>query len=180
MFGLYYYLSLDLQGVAHDTPFMAGLAFLPAGLATFVSAVLAPRAVAFLGVRRQLALGGCFVSGGLLWLSDLHAGAPYATHILGPLLLFGTGLGISFLPMTLAATADVMPEQAGLVAGLINTSRQLGGALGLAIAGAIVAANISPPPSDPTHGYAAAWRSMAIAVLAAVAMCGWLPGEQRS
>lgn len=180
MFGLYYYLSLDLQGVAHFTPFIAGLAFLPAGLATFLSAVLAPRVVPILGVRRQLALGGCLLSGGSLWLSDLHAGAPYATHVLGPLLLIGTGLGISFLPMTLAATADVAPEQAGLVAGLINTSRQLGGALGLAIAGAIVAANISPPPSDPTHGYAAAWRSIAIAVLAAVALCGRLPGRQRS
>jgi predicted MFS family arabinose efflux permease len=176
MFGVFYYLSLDLQGVAHDTPLMAGLAFLPAGLATFASAVLAPRTVAFLGIRRQLALGAFLVSAGSLWLSDLHAGAPYATHILGPLLLCGVGWGISFFPMTLAATADVPPEEAGLVAGLVNTSRQLGGALGLAAAGAIVAASVAP--ADPTPGYTAAWRFVSVAVLAAVALCALLPGRQ--
>jgi hypothetical protein len=79
---------------------------------------------------------------GLLWLSRVGAGDAYLVHVLGPLILVGLGFGTSFVPMTLSATAGVPPHEAGLAAGLINTTRQVGGALGLAIM-ATVASSIS-------------------------------------
>jgi predicted MFS family arabinose efflux permease len=139
LFGMYFFLSLYLQQVAGFSPLRAGLAFLPAGLATLIGALGASRLVAVLGPRRQLIIGPAIAAIGLLWLTGLSAGGEYWTHIFGPLLLFGYGIGTTFVPMTLAATTGVPPHEAGLASGLINTTRQMGGAIGLAIMGTMAA-----------------------------------------
>jgi EmrB/QacA subfamily drug resistance transporter len=140
LFGLYFFLSLYIQQVNGFSPLRGGLAYLPAGLATLSGALAGTRLVTRLGPRRQLVLGPTLAAVGLLWLTTLTPGDSYWAHIFGPLVLAGAGFGLSFVPMTMVATAGLPPNQAGLAAGLINTTRQIGGAVGLA-AMATVAAN---------------------------------------
>jgi EmrB/QacA subfamily drug resistance transporter len=133
LFGLYFFLSLYLQQVNGYSALRGGLAYLPAGLSTLAAALVGTRLVTKLGPRRQLVLGPVLAAGGLLWLTSLAPGDGYGAHIFGPLVLAGTGFGLSFVPMTMAATSGVPHTQAGLAAGLINTTRQIGGAVGLAV-----------------------------------------------
>jgi len=142
IFGTYFFLSLFLQNVDGYSPLRAGLAFLPVGLCTLAGALIASRIVHIVGARNQLMLGLGVAAAGLLWLSRVQAGDPYLAHVLGPEILIGVGFGLSFIPMTLSATAGVPVHEAGLASGLINTTRQMGGALGLAIM-ATVASSIA-------------------------------------
>jgi EmrB/QacA subfamily drug resistance transporter len=133
LFGTYFFLSLFLQNVDGYSPLRAGLAFFPVGLSTLVAALIASRIVHIFGARNQLMLGLGVAAAGLLWLSRVGAGDPYLTHLLGPEILIGLGFGLTFVPMTLSATTGVPVHEAGLASGLINTTRQIGGALGLAV-----------------------------------------------
>ncbi|MFJ1708100.1 MFS transporter [Kitasatospora sp. NPDC088346] len=114
----------------------AGLAMLPMG-ACLATAALLSRRLLDAGARRLPLYGGTVAAAGLLWLAVLPGDARYAVDLLGPLLLTGSGLGLMLVSATTAATAAVPPAEAGLASGLLNTSRQLGGALGLALLGAI-------------------------------------------
>jgi EmrB/QacA subfamily drug resistance transporter len=142
IFGTYFFLSLFLQNVDGYSPLRTGLAFLPVGLCTLVGALIGSRLVQVLGARNQLMLGLGLAAVGLLWLSRVEAGDAYVVHVLGPVILIGLGIGMSFVPMTLSATAGVPVHEAGLASGLINTTRQVGGALGLAVM-ATVASSIA-------------------------------------
>ena len=108
-----------------------------------------------IGARRQLILGPGLAAAGLFWLSSIGAGDAYFAHVLGPVVLIGLGIGMSFVPMTLSATTGVPPHEAGLASGLINTTRQVGGALGLAIM-ATVATTIATNHLVGAHDAAAA------------------------
>lgn len=133
LFGLYFFLSLYLQQVNGYSPLRGGLAFLPAGLSTMAGALTGVRLVSRIGARRQLVLGPTLAAVGLFWMAALSAGDGYWLHVFFPLVLTGVGLGWSFMPMTLAATSGLAPHEAGLASGLINTTRQMGGAIGLAV-----------------------------------------------
>ena len=85
----------------------------------------------------MLIVGLLLTAGGLLWFSQVSPDGTYVGDILFPSLLAAVGLGFAFVPMTIAAVAGVEPHEAGLASGLINTSQQVGGALGLAILAAI-------------------------------------------
>jgi EmrB/QacA subfamily drug resistance transporter len=155
VFGVYYFLSLYFQQVHGYSPLQTGLAILPVGTATLIGALVAGRLVHRIGVRRQLVLAPLLTGAGLLWLSRCSVDSGYAGGILGPLVLIGTGISLTFVPMTLAATVGVPAEQAGLASGLINTSRQIGGALGLAALVSVAAsASSRHAPADPTSAAA--------------------------
>jgi EmrB/QacA subfamily drug resistance transporter len=139
LFGMYFFVSLYLQEVEGFSPLWTGLAILPAGVMTLFGALSAPRLVARIGARRQLVVGPALSAIGLLWMSSLSFGDGYLAHMFVPLALFGLGIGITFVPMTLTATAGVPPNQAGLASGLINTTRQIGGAVGLAVLATLAA-----------------------------------------
>jgi MFS family permease len=139
LFGMYFFVSLYLQELVGFSPLRTGLAILPAGAMTLLGALAAPRLVAAIGPRRQLILGPALAAVGLLWISTLTLGANYWVHMFGPLALFGLGIGLSFVPMTLTATAGIPPKEAGLASGLINTTRQMGGAIGLAVLATLAA-----------------------------------------
>ncbi|HEY3088630.1 MAG TPA: MFS transporter [Jatrophihabitantaceae bacterium] len=174
LFSMFFFLSLYLQQVNGYSPLKAGFAFLPAALATLTGALSAPRLVALVGVRRQLIIGPLLAAAGLAWLSQLSAGDSYAGHVFGALVLAGLGVGLSFVPMTIAATADVPVHQAGLASGLINTTRQLGGAVGLA-----AMATVAAGASSPTAGYDRAfWISAGAMVIVAV-LARALPGRPK-
>jgi MFS family permease len=136
---MYFFLSLYLQEVNGYSPLKGGLAFLPAGLSTMVGALYAARLMARIGPRRQLVIGLLMAAAGLAWMSQASPHDGYLAHILGPVLLMGVGLGLSFVPMTMSATTGVPPHEAGLASGLVNTSRQVGGAVGLAVLGTVAA-----------------------------------------
>jgi EmrB/QacA subfamily drug resistance transporter len=140
LFSSFFFLSLYLQQVNAYSPLRAGLAFLPLALASLCAALSSARFVGRLGVRRQLVLGLTLAAAGLAWLAQLAPGDGFWSNLFCPELLAGTGFGLSFVPMTLGATAGIPAHQAGLASGLLNTARQLGGAIGLAATAAVAAA----------------------------------------
>jgi sugar phosphate permease len=86
------------------------------------------------GFKPVLIAGLLFVAAGLFWFSRVHApGGSFVGDVLGPSVLAAIGLGLSFVPVTIAAVTGTRPHEAGLASGLVNTSQQVGGSLGLAI-----------------------------------------------
>ena len=134
LFSMFFFISLYLQDVLHFSPIKAGLSYLPLAIGIILSAGVASQLVTRIGFKPTMIAGLLFIAGGLLWFSRVRApGGTYATDVLGPSLLAAIGLGFSFVPVTIAAVSGVKPHEAGLASGLINTSQQIGGALGLAI-----------------------------------------------
>ncbi len=132
MFALWYFLSLYMQQVLGLTPIRAGLAFLPMTLTLAVTATLAPKLVARFGVRGTLATGLALIGAGSALLTQISPHGTWASDVLVASVVAALGFGLSFVPVTIAAVAGVPGRRAGLASGLVNTSRQLGGALGLA------------------------------------------------
>ena len=134
LFSMFFFISLYMQQVLHYSALRAGLSYLPLAFAIIISAGVASVAVTRFGFKPVLLSGLLFVAGGLLWFSRVHApGGSFAGDVLGPSLLAGIGLGLSFVPVTIAAVTGTRPHEAGLASGLVNTAQQVGGALGLAI-----------------------------------------------
>jgi predicted MFS family arabinose efflux permease len=176
VFGCYYFLSLYLQEVEHYSPLRAGLAFLPMGLMTFGGALVASRLVRRLGIRLQLVIAPLVTAAAVFWLSRLNAGSGYPGSLLAPLLLVGASIGVTFVPLTMAATMGVPPAESGLASGLLNTGRQVGGALGLALLATIATAATHRAAGHGashlaalTHGYTRGFLVIAaLSVLGAV------------
>jgi EmrB/QacA subfamily drug resistance transporter len=134
LFSMFFFISLYMQQVLHYSALRAGLSYLPLAFAIILSAGVASVAVTRFGFKPVLLSGLLFVAGGLFWFSRVHApGGTFAGDVLGPSLLAGIGLGLSFVPVTIAAVTGTRPHEAGLASGLVNTAQQVGGALGLAI-----------------------------------------------
>ncbi len=132
LFSMFFFISLYLQNVLHDSPIKAGISYLPLAVGIIISAGVASQVVTRVGFKLPLIAGLLLIAGGLLWFSQVPAtGGSFATDVLGPSLLAAVGLG--FAPVTIAAVTGTDPHEAGLASGLINTSQQVGGALGLAI-----------------------------------------------
>jgi hypothetical protein len=132
-FAMWYFLSLYLQQVLGYDPIEAGLAFVPMTGAIIVTSQLASRAVGRFGPGIVLTLGMTFIAVGMLGLSQVSADGSYLVDVLVPSILTAAGIGFSFVPVAIAATQGVRGSEAGLVSGLVNTSRQVGGSIGLAL-----------------------------------------------
>jgi EmrB/QacA subfamily drug resistance transporter len=134
LFSMFFFISLYLQDVLHYSPIKTGVAYLPLAVGIILSAGAASQLVTRVGFKAPLILGLLLIAAGLLWFSQVPAsGGSFASDVLGPSLLAAVGLGFSFVPVTIAAVMGTDPHEAGLASGLINTSQQVGGALGLAI-----------------------------------------------
>src|SRR6201995_2823926 len=134
LFSMFFFISLYLQDVLHYSPIKTGIAYLPLAVGIVLSAGVASQLVTRLGFKLPLIAGMLLIAGGLVWFSRVPAtGGSYAADVLGPSLLAAVGLGFAFVPVTIAAVTGTQPQEAGLASGLINTSQQIGGALGLAI-----------------------------------------------
>src|SRR3954468_24966858 len=133
MFAMWYFVSLYLQQVLSYPPIEAGLAFLPMPLAIMAGSTVAGRSVIRLGAGRLLPIGMSLSAIGTLLYARMPLDGSYLRDVLGPSLLVATGMGLAFVPVTISAVAGVAPQEAGLASGLVNTSRQVGGSLGLAI-----------------------------------------------
>jgi MFS family permease len=137
VFAMWFFMTLYLQQVQGYSPIKAGLAFLPMTLCIIAGSAFASRAVTRFGPKTLLVTGMLFQAAGLLLFTDINAGGSYLGDVLAPSLLVAIGLGFAFVPGTIAAVAGVAPGEAGLASGLVNTSRMVGGALGLAILAAL-------------------------------------------
>jgi EmrB/QacA subfamily drug resistance transporter len=138
LFAMFFFISLYLQQVLGYSALKAGLAYLPLAIFIIISAGLASQLVTKIGFKPTLIVGLLFVTAGLGWFSQVSApGGSYVGDVLFPSLLAAIGLGLSFVPVTIGAVTGTKPDEAGLASGLINTSQQVGGALGLAILSAI-------------------------------------------
>jgi hypothetical protein len=101
--------------------------------ALFTVSRLAPRLIPRFGPKPLMVAGLLPVVAGMAWLSQISPATSYASGILGPLLLLGTGMGVAFVPLTMASLHGVAPEDSGAAASMVNVMQQVGGALGLAI-----------------------------------------------
>ena len=133
LFSMFFFISLYMQQVLGYSPIHAGLSYLPLAVMIIVAAGLGGQLVTRFGFKPVLAAGMAFVSVGLLWFSQVSVGGGFVTDILGPSLLAAIGLGFGFVTSTIAAVSGVRDREQGLASGLINTSQQIGGALGLAV-----------------------------------------------
>jgi EmrB/QacA subfamily drug resistance transporter len=133
LFSMFFFISLDMQQVLGYSAIHAGLSYLPLAVTISLAAGVASQLVTTLGYKTVLAAGLLFIVAGLLWFSRISVGGGFTTDILGPSLLAAIGLGFSFVTTTIAAVSGVEEEESGLASGLINTSQQVGGALGLAV-----------------------------------------------
>ncbi|HLH14959.1 MAG TPA: MFS transporter, partial [Solirubrobacteraceae bacterium] len=134
LFSMFFFISLYLQDVLRYSPIKAGVSYLPLAVGIIISAGVASQLVTRVGFKPVLTGGLALIAAGLVWFSRVPAsGGSYGADVLGPSLLAAFGLGFSFVPVTIAAVTGTKPHEAGLASGLINTSQQVGGALGLAI-----------------------------------------------
>ncbi len=134
LFSMFFFISLYLQNVLHYSPIKTGISYLPLAVGIIISAGVASQLVTRIGFRPTLIAGLLLVAGGLLWFSQVPgSGGSFAADVLGPSLLAALGFGFAFVSVTIAAVTGTRPHEAGLASGLINTSQQIGGALGLAI-----------------------------------------------
>ena len=133
MFGMFFFMSQFLQGVLRFSPLEAGLAFLPLTVLLFSIARIVPRLMERVGPGRMMVTGSVLIVAGMLWLTRLTETSGYAASVAGPLVLFGVGAGLVFVPLVSRAVSGVRPEDAGAASGLLNVLQQVGGALGLAV-----------------------------------------------
>jgi EmrB/QacA subfamily drug resistance transporter len=133
VFAMWYFVSLYLQQVLGYSPIRAGLSFLPMNASIVIATTLAGRLVGRIGPGRVLAGGMSLLCVGMALFATMPADGTYLGNVLVPAVITALGLGFSFVPVTLAAVTGVSAAQAGLASGLVNTSRQFGGSLGLAV-----------------------------------------------
>jgi EmrB/QacA subfamily drug resistance transporter len=174
MFALFFFLSQFLQEVQGYSPLRAGFAFLPMPVAIIVGTQLSARLVSRVGPRALLVIGMSISAVGMFLLSRIHVDSSYLLHVGIPGAIITFGIGMSFVPVTLSATNGVDPRDAGLASGVINTTRQIGGSLGLAALLTLAASRAndvlgSAPAVAQTAGYARAYEiSVVILLVAAV------------
>jgi MFS family permease len=131
-FAMFLMLTLYMQQVLGYSAMKTGVSYLAvAGTAILWSAVAA-QLVTRVGVKPVLVTGMTALTAGLVYFTQVSVGGSYVANLLPGFLLVGIGLGFSFVPISIAALAGVQPAEAGLASGLINTSQQIGGALGIA------------------------------------------------
>jgi EmrB/QacA subfamily drug resistance transporter len=150
MFGMFFFLTQFLQEVLGFSPLRAGIAFLPMTAALFAVSRLTPRLVPRFGPRPLMMAGLLPVVAGMAWLAQISPATTYTSGILGPMLLIGGGMGVAFVPLTMASLHGVAPRDSGAAASMVNVMQQVGGALGLAIL-VTVADRASRHTAVPTH-----------------------------
>jgi EmrB/QacA subfamily drug resistance transporter len=133
MFGSFFFLTQLVQDVLGFTPLRAGLSFVPMTGALLAMSRTAPRLVPRFGAKPLLVAGLIPVVAGMYWLGHISTSTAYVPGVLVPMLLIGSGMGLAFVPLTMASLAGVPPQDSGAAASMVNVMQQVGGALGLAI-----------------------------------------------
>ncbi len=179
LFSMFFFITLYMQQVLGYSAIHAGLSYLPLAVSIVVASGIASQLVTRIGFKPVLAAGMVFIAAALVWFSRVSVGGGFLTDILGPSLLAATGLGFAFVTTTIAAVSGVRDRESGLASGLINTSQQVGGALGLAVLATIantrtdhVMASAGGDPSALTHALTEGFQAALLggAVIAALGL----------
>lgn len=152
-FAMWYFLTFYFQYILHYGPVKAGFAFLPMAVGIISGAQISSRLLTKTGARPILLVGAAIASLGFLWISLIKVDSSYWGAIFVPAVMCAFAMGLLFAPLANTATAGVDRADAGLASGVLNTARQVGGSLSLAILGT-VAADRSATFLDPTSGVA--------------------------
>ncbi len=191
LFPMWFILTLYTQQVLGYTPLEAGLAQLPIALLIVLAAAPTQQLVTRIGPRVPMVAGLLLVAGGLFWFAQVSPGGSFIADILGPSVLAGVGAAMAFIAGTIAATTGTAEDDAGLASGLLNTSQQVGGAIGVAAIAAIatarttnvISAGEGVPAVALTEGYQTGYLVAAtVALVAAIVVAALVPSrtEQRS
>ena len=137
LFSMFLMLTLYMQQVLGYSPLRTGVAYLAVAGTAIVWSAVAAQLVTRVGVKPVLVVGMAFLTAGLAYFTQVSVGGSYLGDLLPGFLVIAVGMGFSFVPISIAALAGVKPSEAGLASGLINTSQQVGGALGIAALSAV-------------------------------------------
>jgi EmrB/QacA subfamily drug resistance transporter len=171
VFGMFFFMTIFVQSVWGYSPVRSGVAYLPMVAAIMVGAGLSSNLVTRIGARPLMIMGPAFAAGGMFWLSMVSEHSTYAGGLLGPMMLTGLGMGLTFVPLSLVSLAGVGNDDAGIAASLLNVGQQVGGSVGLAILGTVawsaVASNLhSAASAGSSHLSQAAQTAMSNHALA--------------
>jgi MFS family permease len=169
-FGLWFVLAIELQDHRGLGPLAASAAMLPLSAGMLTGTWLGAKVLLRAGVVATVGGAGALAGVGLVALALLDG--PYATAVALPLFIATLGIGAALVPLTVTATADPPPQSEGVVSGVLNTSRQLGGAIGVAVLGSLLAG-----PGTPAA--LAAGATMLVLAAAPLALVGWRSPHRR-
>ena len=133
LFSIFFFSTLYFQNILHYTPIRTGVAFLVVPLAIMITASQAPKLIKKFGYKKILSVTPLISAVGLFMLSTIPLHSQYWTHVVPGIFILGLGLGATFVSLLSAATSGVRGDQSGLASGIINTTQQIGGSLGLAV-----------------------------------------------
>jgi predicted MFS family arabinose efflux permease len=173
--GAFFFLSLYIQNVLHYSPVATGLCFLPIPILIGIVSYNTPRLLGKFGFKPLMTIGMSLIICAIFLISRLGIDSSYWTHIFPAFIIMGFGFGMSFVSITVASTSGVPADKSGLASGLVNTSQQVGGALGLAILAVIantattVALSTGQSIAEATvHGYQQAFLTSTVLVVIAL------------
>jgi EmrB/QacA subfamily drug resistance transporter len=187
LFGMFFFLTLYLQQVLGFSALKTGVAYLPLTLTLIGASALASRLVDRFTPKPVLVTGLLVTTAGFVLLTRVTGHGDYASHVLPAMIVLGPGLGLSFVPVTIAATNGVASGDSGLASGLLNTTQQVGGSLGLAILSSVSTSRVtsalhggSALPAALTHGFKGGFTVAAfLCAVGAVLAVMLLPGRRR-
>jgi EmrB/QacA subfamily drug resistance transporter len=184
MFAVFYSTTLYMQQVLHYSALRTGLAYVPFGLSILVAAAAAPALVSLAGIRATSILGSAVSLAGLVLLARVPVSGHLLTDIILPTVIVGLGAGAVIVPTSVAAMSGVAADRHGVASALLNVSRQLGGALGLAVIATVVAsfaarsaAAGNAAPAALTAGFHAGFAVSALLVAVSVVVAAALLRE---
>lgn len=189
-FSMWFFLTFYFQDILHYGPVKAGFAFLPMAVAIIIGSQVSSRLLVKTGVRPLLLVGATFATLGFYWLSRITVHSTYYANILPPSFLASFAMGLLFAPLATAATAKVDRKDAGLASGVLNSARQIGGSLSLAVLGTVAAdrtnallraqyafGNHASKPAAYVAGYVRAFEIAGLVTLAAFVVSLALPAK---
>ncbi|MGH3733150.1 MAG: MFS transporter [Acidimicrobiales bacterium] len=190
LLGTFLFLTYFLQGVLGYSALRTGFAFLPFSGGIILGATLASRLLPRTGPKTLMVAGLSLAALGLLAFTRLGGDSSYFSHVLGPEILVSFGMGLAFVPMNSTALFGVDEDSAGVASALVNTTQQVGGALGTAFLNTVAAsstaaflvsrvASASVTRSATVHGYTTAFEVSALLVAMAAVVAGVLVGTKR-
>jgi predicted MFS family arabinose efflux permease len=156
LFGMFFFMTLFVQQVWNYSPVKSGVAYLPMITAVLVASAISAQLVARIGARPLMIVGPAFAAVGMFWLSRITEHSTYSGGLLGPMIVTGFGMGLTFVPLSIVSLAKVGNDDAGAASSLLNVGQQVGGSIGLAILGTVawsaVASNLhSATAAAGTH-----------------------------
>ena len=186
LFGMFLMLTLYMQQVLGYSPMKTGVAYLAVAGTSIIWANVAAQLVGRVGVKPLVTAGMALLAVGMLLFTRLEVNGNYWTDLFPGFLIIAMGLAFCFVPISIAALAGIKPSEAGLASGLINTSQQIGGALGIAILSTIATTRADDAvtsgtavPNALVEGFQAAfWVGAAVALVGVVASLVFIRREE--